>query len=321
MIAEGNEQFTVVLSNPVNATLQDGQTGLTFRAIIRDDEPEISVEAAEDAVDEGDDIVLTLTRTGVTADELTAWLRLAEQRDAETVTYPSVTFAVGTTTAQYTISTTDDVVDLGNFNYNVTVEDPVNVGDTRTYHKNYTATQVIVRDDELPRVRIQAVGSNGAPLSGTPYSNLDVPPRREEGQAMHFLLERRVAGPELTINLEGTGAGHFIAGALPTSATIAAGEKTSTIGIATDDDVGVPDETADFTLEIKDGTGYRPGNPGTATFTIEDNDSDLRAVGIRSNSDWVNEGEDVVFTVTRHDDDAAAFDLAVSLFFTQGGAP
>ena len=56
MIAEGNEQFTVVLSNPVNATLQDGQASLTFRAIIRDDEPEVSVEAASAAVNEGNDI-------------------------------------------------------------------------------------------------------------------------------------------------------------------------------------------------------------------------------------------------------------------------
>ena len=176
-----------------------------------------------------------------------------------------------------------------------------------------------VRDNELPKVKIKAVGSKGAPLSGTPYSNIDVRPRREEGQTMYFLLERRAAGPELTIDLEGTGASHFIDHTPPTSATIRQGQTTSIIGIATDNDQ-VTDETADFTLEVLDGTGYRPGNPGTATFTIEDNDSDLPVVGIKANRVWVNEGEDVVFTVTRQDEADAGLDLDVTLFFTQGGS-
>ena len=176
-----------------------------------------------------------------------------------------------------------------------------------------------VRDNELPKVKIKAVGSKGDPLSGTPYSNIDVRPRREEGQTMYFLLERRVAGPELTIDLEGTGASHFIDHTPPTSATIRQGQTTSIIGIATDNDQ-VTDETADFTLEVLDGTGYRPRNPGTATFTIEDNDSDLPVVGIKANRVWVNEGEEVVFTVTRQDEADAGLDLDVTLFFTQGGS-
>ena len=88
LMGEEDEQFTVVLSNPVNATLQDGGTSLTYRGFIRDDEPTVSVEAAAASVDEGRDIVLTLTRTGDVAGELTAWLRVADSRDSANVTYP-----------------------------------------------------------------------------------------------------------------------------------------------------------------------------------------------------------------------------------------
>ena len=319
LIAESDEQFTVVLSNPVNATLQDGQTTLTFRSIIRDNEPEVSVEAATTTVNEGDDIVFTLTRTGDTTGELTAWLRVAEHRDSVSVTYPPVTFAANFADAQYTIPTTANNVDQGNYKFIVTVEDPVTVGEPRTYHKDYTATEVTVRDDELPSIKINLAtdSDTGNYIEHVgPIPNRVLVPYTYEGHDARFLLFRQVAGPALTVNLEVSGASSFVTGTLPTTATIAGGQTKQLISIATEDDTTVEDH-ADLTVKVLDGTGYVPASDSVAKRTIYDNDQELPELNISANKRWVDEGDDVVFTLTRTGFTKDSLDANVRLFRTR----
>ena len=59
------------------------------------------------------------------------------------------------------------------------------------------------------------------------------------------------------------------------------------------------EDTGEFTVTVLDDTGYRPSYPSTFTFSIFDNDGTLHVVGVDAAESWVDEGEDVVFTVTR----------------------
>ena len=326
-LAEGNEQFNVFLSNPVNAVLQDGATSLQYRVIIMDDEPEVSVAAAgadadnELAVDEGTDIVLTLTRTGDTTDTLDAWLQVVDRRDTVTIDYPKVTFSAGSDTAEYTIETVDDRDDLGNYEISVTVSEPSRVGEPRTYHKDYTATTVTVRDTELPKVRVYPASSEDegeVGLYGTAYNYIPLPPNNTEGENLYFLFQRNHGGRELTVDLEWEGATHFASGTLPATAVLAQGERELTITIPTEDDA-VAEDNGDLTVTVKDGTGYIAGNPDAASHWIFDNDGDLPELLITAERPWVNEGEDVVFTVTRTGDTTAALDVNLLLYHTRSG--
>ena len=76
LIAEADETFTVQLTNPVYAALQETQPSLSAQGLIEDDEPTVSVASTDTVVDEGDDVVVTLTRTGGTTGELEVWLRV-----------------------------------------------------------------------------------------------------------------------------------------------------------------------------------------------------------------------------------------------------
>ena len=80
LIVETNETFTVILTNPVHARLQDRQASLTTQGTVEDDEPRVTVEAGQTAVDEGSSITMDLTRTGDITSELTVWLQVAPDR-------------------------------------------------------------------------------------------------------------------------------------------------------------------------------------------------------------------------------------------------
>ena len=173
LIAEPNEGFTVSLSNPVYAELQDRQTSLRARGVILDDEPTVTLEVTDTTVDEGADVVVTLTRTGDTSRELTAWLRIVEQGS---ITYSAVTFSVGFGTATHTITTEDDHEALGTYDLNIGVAHPVNdIGETNTYHRSEGEVTITVgrrsahrldRDDgprRQPRERQSVPASHDPP--------------------------------------------------------------------------------------------------------------------------------------------------------------
>ena len=319
LIAETNDTFTVILTNPVNATLQDGQKSLTARGIVDDDEPTVTFEAASTAVIEGEDIVVILTRTEDTSGTLDVWLRVRRADAPTDLTFPPVTFPAGADRVQHTITTTDDDLDLGTYVLKIGVAHPVyDVGEAYTYRRPAHEEEVTVRDDELPQVKIRAITPAGIELHGSPFSQLDLPHEHEEGETMHFLLVRRGRGAALTVNLRATGAGDFITAALPTSATIPQGETTYQFEIRTDDDdVAETQVRDDLTLTVLDGAGYRPGDPASVTSTIFDNDGDPPDIGIGATSEWVNEGEDVVFIVNLDEEFQSNFEVDVRLYWSR----
>ena len=283
LIAESDEQFTVVLSNPVNATLQDGQTTLSAVVIINDDEPSVSMEAAAAAVNEGSDVVFNLTRSRNTSDELTVLLQVIETAPKNTTSQVAATFPAGQATTQLTVSTEDDRVSLGTYTVTALLESPNSNGQPPTYSIEGPLTaNVTVRDDDLPEVKIVLISSG----------------RVYEGDPVEFLLLRRYFGPDLTVSLGYNPAAAYTTGLIPTSVTLPAGENSVKVTIRTEDD-SVAEDTGELTVTVLDGVGYRPGYPSTYTFSIFDNDGHRPGVGVHAAESWVDEGEDVVFTVTR----------------------
>ena len=283
LIAESDEQFTVVLSNPVNATLQDGQTTLSAVVIINDDEPSVSMEAAAAAVNEGSDVVFNLTRSRNTSDELTVLLQVIETAPKNATSQVAATFPAGQATTQLTVSTEDDQVSLGTYTVTALLGSLNSNGQPPTYSIEGPLTaSVTVRDDDLPEVRIILISSG----------------RLFEGDPVEFLISRPFIGPELTVSLEYNPAATYTTGLIPKSVTLPAGAYSVKVTIRTEDD-SVAEDTGELTVTVLDGVGYRPTYPSTFTFPIFDNDGGLPAVGVQAAESWVDEGEDVVFTVTR----------------------
>ena len=107
-LAEADEQLSVFLKQPIFTVLEDAQTTLLSVVEIQDDEPTITMEAAQEAVTEGTDVVFNLERTGSTADKLTVYMRLDKSAPFAGRTRETVVFQAGDSTAQLVVPTEDD---------------------------------------------------------------------------------------------------------------------------------------------------------------------------------------------------------------------
>ena len=135
LLRESGEGFSAKLTNPANATFQDGQTFLLAWGVINDNEPDVSLTTRKSLVNEGDDIGVTFTRTGNTARELDVWLRVRRVDVPGQIEFPQVTFAADSSTAGYTVSTVDDDLDLGTFDMKIGVAHPVyDIGEASHKH-------------------------------------------------------------------------------------------------------------------------------------------------------------------------------------------
>ena len=225
----------------------------------------------------------------------------------------------------HTITTEDDDEALGTYELIVGVAHPANdVGQPNTYHSSLDEITVTVRDGEQPNLWIETVDADGSAGNGNPYPHVQVPRSITEGEEMFFVLRRKYNGPQLTANVEGTGAENFVTGTVPTTVTIAQGERSKRFSVMTLED-SIVEEHGEFTMTLLDGVGYRPGDSAgrqqSAGHWIYDNDTfDWPLLEISADVDWVNEGEDVLFTLTRSGDTEASLDAEVRIFHTQGSA-
>ena len=281
-LAELTEHYTVVLSNPVYATLQDGQSSLSARGAITDDESEVTLEAQAATVDEGNDVVLTLTRDGDPTDELTVWLDVDKTAPQALSRRDTVVFPAGSDTVAHTITTTDDEERAGPHTVTVTLVAPTSIGEPKTYRRGSPATaSVTVRDVNLGYVDLRT-------------SQL----RIAEGETIELELIRRSSGPALTVTLDVTETGDYASGSLPQTVTIPGGQLSVIFTIPTDDDATAED-IGKLTVTLQDGTDYRAGWPNTHTFTIYDDDGFKPSVTVARDQNWVTEGDSVSFTVSR----------------------
>ena len=143
-----------------------------------------------------------------------------------------------------------------------------------------------------------------------------------EGQDVVFYLERRSEhGADdwrtdergaLVVNLQVAEAlGRHVAGTLPSSVTFPAAASSVALTIATQDD-GNGEKGGEVRATILSGAHYRRGEKAWDTVNVLDNDTGFAAVGIAVNAADVNEGADLVYTLTRHGGDLGR-ELAVRL--------
>ena len=86
----------------------------------------------------------------------------------------------------------------------------------------------------------------------------------------------------------------------PTTVEFAAGSDTATLSLPTKDDWrDIPDDDLTVTIRpVDDSDVYRPGDPSSASVTVQDNDT-KPVIELSVNKETLTEGETVVFTLTR----------------------
>lgn len=287
-IAEENEQFTVVLSNPVNAAFQDGQTTLSQVVNIFDDEPTVSMEAAGPEVTEGRDVVFNLTRSGSIADEFTVWLQVIESAPRNVSSQVTATFPAGQATTELVVATENDYRLLDNYTVTAVLNAAESDDLPPAYHREEPLTaEVTVRDDDLPNVHLIL----GRHQPGG---------RVNEGDPVKFWIGRTntAYNNPLAVPLLISGAPGYTTGQIPTVVTIPAWSDSVQVVIPTEDD-DVVEDTGELTIKLLGSDGYLLRHPNTGTFSIFDDDGHLPGVSVSAVEPWVDEGEDVTFPVTR----------------------
>ena len=292
-LTEETESFSLVLSDPVNAELQDDQAKLTAVATITDNEPHVTVAPVDAEVDEGSPMRFRFTRSGDNIDlseSLTVyflsgyedvppeWLEVVIPADRNSVTWQK--------------TTEDDDYDGPDLTYLVLTIPSTWRGLPQYYSDESGSVSVTVRDNDLPVVTIEAVHEG-----------------RTEGDSVKFTLSREgQLHQPLTVNFSvaqtsdsETAQADFIAGTPPSTATFAADSATATLTVRTSiDSVAEPHATITTSIIDEEEDGYRAGDPGSASVRMIDDDRDYTtSLSISAQAGVVEEGNAAVFVVRR----------------------
>ena len=247
---EETETFTVTLSNPSGATIQDGTaTG----AITDDDEPP-TLSIADAEVEEGEQAEFTVTLSAASARTVTVDYATADDTATGgadyTSTFGTLEFAPGEDSKTIQVPTLEDDVDEETETFTLTLTDP----DGATL-EDAAATSTINDDDEPPTLSI---------------ADAEV----EEGEQAEFTVTlsatsaRTVTVDYATADDTATGGADYTS----TSGTLefAPGEDSKTIQVPTLEN-DVDEETEIFTLTLTDPDGATLED-AAATGTINDDD-------------------------------------------------
>ena len=94
-----------------------------------------------------------------------------------------------------------------------------------------------------------------------------------EGTAAAFTVTLdEAASAALTVSASVTESGSMLAGSVPQSVTVAAGDTTATLSAATEGD-SVVEADSTVTATLTAGTGYSVGTASSASMTVEDDDT------------------------------------------------
>ena len=285
-LAERDQTFTLTLSNPRFGEFEDGESSVSAIGAIEDDEPIVSIAAADDEVTEGVDVVFTVTRTGATTETLPVKLYIYQTGSPNPVPViePLVVFPAGSATVDYAVETEDDDLDHGTIVVTASVIDPADRGLTPTYQSAGEFAVVEVRDNDLPIVSIEAV-KEGA----------------REGEDAQFVLTREGdLRASLTVYVNVTPEDISLSGAPPATATF--GPSASQVNLSAPTVAGSLNQDGAYgrvNMAISSNASYRIGESGSARVVFFDSSYTGPTVSISSNSPVVDEGDDVVFTLTR----------------------
>ena len=196
---------------------------------------------------------------------------------------------------------------------------------------SYTLTAVEV--GRSVRVRVTFIDGRGtresllsgptAPVVAAPVAHQSLPEVSivavatpvTEGDAAPFMLSRTGStATALTVAVSVTETGTFLSGTAPVTAEFAPGATTTTLSVATDDDL-VLEADGSATAEVTAGHGYTVGAPAVATVTVIDDDA--APVVATASPLLAPENGTAVATLQATDADTSSADLMWSL---AGGA-
>ena len=252
---ESSETFTVTLSNPVNATLDDA----TGKATISDANGTPAVSIDDITVTEGTMGLFTISLDAVSTQDVTVSWSTADGTATAGSDYTArtgqSTLQAGSLSTKFSVQTADDAIDEANEAFTVTLGSPVNatLGDD-------TGEATITDDDAPPALAIDDVTV-------------------AEGDAAQFTVSLDAAsGRDVTVSwstADGTAtAGSDYTGRTGQSLTIAAGALSGTLSVQTTTD-GDDESDETFTVTLGSPVNATLGDDtGEATITGDSSDPD-----------------------------------------------
>ena len=262
-----DDDNTDEVTGMITATVETG-TGYTVDAtnnsasvtVNDDDEPTLAIDSP--SVAEGDSATATLrytvTLTGGTEREVTVQYAgsggtATSGADYEAITAGTLTFAPGTTTQNIDVTVRGDVDDEVDETVILRLSGAVNATITTA---DGTGT---ITDDDDPALPSISIAADTSPVT--------------EGTAATFTLTASSApAANLTVTVTVTDSGNFIAGAAPTTVTIAASATTATLMVPTMAD-SINEANGMITATVETGTGYTvDATNNSASVTVNDDD-------------------------------------------------
>ena len=272
--------------------------------ILEDDTPTLLIADAE--ASEGDGEMAFAVRLSVpssrtvTVEYATADGTALAGTDYEETT-GTLIFSAETTVQTIRVPITDDDIDEATETFTIALSNPSNAT-----IEDGEATSVIT-DNDLPVVSVTT------DLTGV-----------EEGGTVAFTLTRigDLTGT-LTVPVDVTERGSFLADEIPTEATFAADAATTVLLVTTDDDQRDEADGA-VTATITSGTTYRVGESASVTVSVTDNgesasvtvpviDNDERGVTVTPTEPTVDEGGSVSYTIVLDTEPAADVTVAIQV--------
>ena len=286
---EGDETFTVTLSNAINATLSGGETTLEATGTIIDEDrkPIVTLTPADLSVAEDAgtmDFTVSLDAESskeITVDYATSDVTAIAGKDYTAVSLTTLTFAAGETEKTFTVPILEDDIDEDNETFIVRLSAPVNAafaGDVSAIE----ATGTITDNDDLPSLSIADVSLVEANANMTFTVTLSA----ASGKTVtvdYATSDVTASEPADYAETDGT-------------LTFSPGETEKTFPVTIKEDFVDEEEEETFTVTLSNWSNATVAD-ATATGTIEDDDIPQLVVSFDPATYTVDEGSEVTVTV------------------------
>ncbi|WP_419837801.1 S8 family serine peptidase [Candidatus Poriferisodalis sp.] len=263
-------------------------------SVTDDDVPAVSIHTAGLGVTEGDEAVFSVTASPTPAAAVTVKVSVAQSGDFG-ATIGTRTVSVPTSgSTWFTVPTVDDSADEDDGS----VSAQVLAGSGYTVGSSSSASVSVADDDpDLPKVSVTAG-----------------PPVTEGADAVFTVTASPTPASALTVQIKVAASGDY--GATTGTRTVTVPPSgTASFTVPTADDSADEDDGS-VTAQVLAGSGYRVGEPSTASVDVADDDPDLPKVSVTAGPP-VTEGADAVFTVSASPTPASA--LTVQLNVDESG--
>ncbi|MGI9249991.1 MAG: Calx-beta domain-containing protein, partial [Pseudohongiellaceae bacterium] len=254
-----------------------GSATIATVTLLDNDVPAVSV--ADTSAAESTNLIFTVTISPVSYQTVlvkhdTANGSAEAGKDYIAITNAMLTFAPGDSVGHITVTIINDDITESRENLTLTLSSTTNSTFT-----DPEATGTII-DDEMPTLSINASASSIT----------------EGDNAVFIITSTNSPMDDTVVGVAGIETGNFVTNALPTTATLAANKATTTLTIATTDDM-INETDGSLTMQLNIGStlpNYQEGSASTATVNIADNDVPAISIADASTAESAN----LIFTVT-----------------------